>query len=336
MGCLKLKYHQNTEPKLVWNKKTLTSKKSDLKRRSYFLFGLKHKGYNNVVSSNGNSTAQKIKFNGKELQNELGLNLYHYGARFYDPTIGQFTTIDPKAESYASQGGYVYAANNPIAFHEKNGENPVLAILRALAKKGVKYAAKNAKGQLKPVTRKHAQKLLKNKKSVFKTTDGSSIRKAKKVYKSANPKKKIVKHEGHALKNKQGVETGKKGLDHFQKASGDGSHIFYDKANSAGTIGAVTVASSETSANTSDSNSENNNSSNSTGDFDTLVSSLKKATTLPGQPDTEQAANLGKTIIGDNKVGRFIDNWINPFGLVDDVKGLIIIKILSTKSDNEN
>ena len=34
---------------------------------NYYPFGLKHKGYNNVVSSNGNSVAQKFGYNGKEL-----------------------------------------------------------------------------------------------------------------------------------------------------------------------------------------------------------------------------------------------------------------------------
>ncbi len=37
-----------------------------------------------------------------------------YGARFYDPAIGRFTTIDPLTEQFAHQSGYVYADNDPI------------------------------------------------------------------------------------------------------------------------------------------------------------------------------------------------------------------------------
>ena len=37
-----------------------------------------------------------------------------YGARFYDPAIARFTTIDPLTEQFPHQSGYVYADNDPI------------------------------------------------------------------------------------------------------------------------------------------------------------------------------------------------------------------------------
>ena len=37
----------------------------------FYPFGFKHKGYSNVVSSNGNSTVQKFGYKGKELSEEL-------------------------------------------------------------------------------------------------------------------------------------------------------------------------------------------------------------------------------------------------------------------------
>ncbi|QMU63060.1 MAG: hypothetical protein GKR88_01420 [Flavobacteriaceae bacterium] len=122
MGCLKLTYHQSTEPKLISSKKVLTSKKSVLKARSYFLFGLKHKGYNNVVSSNGNSVAQKFKYNGKEIDEDLGLNLYDYEARNYQADLGRFMQIDPLAEISQRQfSPYHYVKNNPVKFVDPDG-----------------------------------------------------------------------------------------------------------------------------------------------------------------------------------------------------------------------
>ncbi|QMU65788.1 MAG: hypothetical protein GKR88_16920 [Flavobacteriaceae bacterium] len=125
MSCLKLKYHQSTELKLVWNKKALTSKKSSLKARSYLLFGLEHKGYNNVVSSNGNSVAQKRKFGGNELQDELGLNWYDITARNYDASLGKWMNIDPLAEEMRRHSPYNYAFNNPMYFTDPDGMMPI-------------------------------------------------------------------------------------------------------------------------------------------------------------------------------------------------------------------
>ncbi len=123
MSCLKLKYHQSTELKLVWNKKALTSKKSDLKRRSYFLGGLKHKGYNNIVNPSGNATAQKKGFANEELEEELGKNTIAFQWRDYDPAIGRFNKIDRFAEKYMPISPYSYTANNPVRFIDVKGDS---------------------------------------------------------------------------------------------------------------------------------------------------------------------------------------------------------------------
>ena len=61
------------------------------------------------------------KYNNKELQDELDLNWYDYGARNYDTALGRFMNVDPLAEKYNFQSPYVYADNNPVLFRDING-----------------------------------------------------------------------------------------------------------------------------------------------------------------------------------------------------------------------
>jgi RHS repeat-associated protein len=88
---------------------------------NYYPFGLKHQGYNNTISSNTNAVASKFKYNGKELNDELGLDLYDYGARYHMLDLGRFTTQDALAEYYYDQSPYNYVANNPISFLDPDG-----------------------------------------------------------------------------------------------------------------------------------------------------------------------------------------------------------------------
>ena len=59
------------------------------------------------------------RYNGKELVDEIGL--YDYGARWYDPAVARWTSIDPLADSYAPFSPYNYVLGNPIRNIDPDG-----------------------------------------------------------------------------------------------------------------------------------------------------------------------------------------------------------------------
>jgi len=89
---------------------------------NYYPFGLKHKGYNSVVSST--NLALKRKFGGKEYQDELGLGWYDVTARNYDPALGRWMNLDPLAEQMRRHSPYNFGFNNPIYFQDYDGLSP--------------------------------------------------------------------------------------------------------------------------------------------------------------------------------------------------------------------
>jgi RHS repeat-associated protein len=74
--------------------------------------------------STSNSAALPFRYNGKEFEKMNGLNRYDYGARFYDPALGRFHTVDPLADKYSFQSPYAYPVNNPIRFADFMGMGP--------------------------------------------------------------------------------------------------------------------------------------------------------------------------------------------------------------------
>jgi RHS repeat-associated protein len=60
-----------------------------------------------------------FKFNGKELDEETGL--YYYGARYYDPKISIWLSVDPLAEAFPNWNPYNYTMQNPINLVDPTG-----------------------------------------------------------------------------------------------------------------------------------------------------------------------------------------------------------------------
>ncbi|WP_157498198.1 DUF6443 domain-containing protein [Formosa sp. Hel1_33_131] len=90
---------------------------------NYYPFGLKHKGYNNVTSANVNSVASKFKFNGVELEESLGLDLYETNLRLYDPAIGRWNAID--IVDHFEYSPYQAFDNNPVFFADPSGADSI-------------------------------------------------------------------------------------------------------------------------------------------------------------------------------------------------------------------
>jgi RHS repeat-associated protein len=132
--------------RLSYSKDPATNALKVIEENHYYPFGLKHTGYNsdkyyiapnpvikwpnkgdyvdtiiipyNPATFNA-SLNYDYKFENKEWQDELSLNLYDFGLRQYDPAIGRWTSMDPV--THFEQSPYVAFDNNPVFWTDPDG-----------------------------------------------------------------------------------------------------------------------------------------------------------------------------------------------------------------------
>lgn len=88
-----------------------------LQQSSYYAFGMRMEGLNTMQIG----AEHKYKFSGKEFNDDLGLNEYDFGARFYDPAIARWGCIDPMADVAPHWTPFRYGFNNPITVTDPTG-----------------------------------------------------------------------------------------------------------------------------------------------------------------------------------------------------------------------
>ena len=267
LGNIRLSYAVNPSTGIV----------KKMEENNYYPFGLKHRSYNTEakiivkhqpidgfetgslnkymvqktdvlaeemerppLSTNSNPefySGYNYKYNGKELQEELGLNMYDYGARNYDPALGRWMNIDPLAERRDSWSSYTYCLNNPIlrfdlmgltdfTFDKKTGEVKQIGekndapdrILKTNRKGEIKYT-KN--GEAKVAVGGIEQGILK---------DGQNFKDKDKVI-SVGGKGQPTLDGGKsfALKLSEYIEKEIKGYSYSSDASGNVTDIVFGK-----------------------------------------------------------------------------------------------------------
>lgn len=92
-----------------------------LQEDHYYPFGM---SISALSSSAPLSKPNQFKYNGMELDGDMNLNLFDFGARRYDPQLGRWNHVDPLADSMRRHSPYNYAFDNPIRFIDPDGMMP--------------------------------------------------------------------------------------------------------------------------------------------------------------------------------------------------------------------
>ena len=93
---------------------------------SYYPFGSEMKMQDPALMTG--DFQHPYRFTGKELDRVNGLNMYDFGARWFDVAgVPMWTSVDPLCEKYYNVSPYVYCMNNPVILVDPNGMDWILS-----------------------------------------------------------------------------------------------------------------------------------------------------------------------------------------------------------------
>jgi RHS repeat-associated protein len=69
------------------------------------------------------TTNQEYKYTGKPMDDEFNLDIYYFGARYYNPAIGRWMAVDPMHSKYPGWSPYVYTLDNPMKYVDPDGRS---------------------------------------------------------------------------------------------------------------------------------------------------------------------------------------------------------------------
>lgn len=79
--------------------------------------------FGSLTTASGLVDGELHRFTGKP--SDLETSLSYFNARYYDPTLGRFTSSDPARDGL---NWFVYCNGNPIVLVDQNGEVPICVI----------------------------------------------------------------------------------------------------------------------------------------------------------------------------------------------------------------
>lgn len=138
---------------IYYIKDHLGSTREVINEQEVMLESVQYHSYGNQDIVLLSSSQARESFTGKEFDEDgtengaLGIQLYYFGARFYDPETGIWTSTDPAGQLFNPYG----YANNPILFIDENGESFTAAALIIGMAVGAYLTASSVEGNYNPL-----------------------------------------------------------------------------------------------------------------------------------------------------------------------------------------